>query len=98
MLDARQGSEYASDYSTFLSKIEIYLLISHPLDTGHKLNVHKTFRRPPVSTGQFLRAFNSLVTNDDFYSDNGFYNISSRCYGIHVSVVFKYVHLFFMSN
>ena len=30
------------------------LIISNPVDTGRKLNVHKTFRRPP---GRLLKVF-----------------------------------------
>ena len=31
-------------------------LIGNPVDTGRKLNVHKTFNLRPVSTGKFVKA------------------------------------------
>ena len=34
--------------------------MSIPVDTGHKLNVHKTFNLRPVSTGMFFFPINKM--------------------------------------
>ena len=57
-----------------LNKTSMLRRVDNPVDTGRKLNVHKTFNLRSVSTGNSweiksdcdLENFNSLLQNDSF--------------------------------
>ena len=56
-----------------LSKVELWSRF--PVDTGYKLNVHKTFRRRPVSTGLLMLLdilYESLSSRDTVKKKEGF--------------------------
>ena len=84
---------YAKSEKSWQNVRKVYKSV-FPVDTGRKLNVHKTFRRRPGRLLNVLCTFNlRLVSTGSlyiFFCNISFYQYFKKCFMLYI-VIFRYV-------